>query len=44
MKSKIIPKQETVPSFAPKAVAVKYMEYYAPNVWIELLGQRSLMA
>lgn len=31
MKPKIIPKQETVPSFDPKAVAVKYIEYYAPS-------------
>ncbi len=29
MKSKIIPKQETVPSFDPNAIAVKYIEYYS---------------
>ena len=28
MKPKIIPKQETVPSFDPNAVAVKYIDYY----------------
>ena len=30
MKPKIIPKQETVPSCDPKAVAIKYIEYYDP--------------
>lgn len=29
MKSKIIPKQETVPSFDPNAIAIKYIEYYS---------------
>ena len=29
MKPKIIPKQETVPSFDPNEVAVKYIEYYS---------------
>lgn len=28
MESNIIPKQETIPSFDPNAVAVKYIEYY----------------
>ena len=28
MEPKIIPKQETLPSFDPNAVAVKYIEYY----------------
>ena len=32
MKPKIIPKQETVPSFDPNAVAVKYIDYYNSRV------------
>lgn len=31
MASKMIPKQETVPSFDPNAVAVKYIEHYHPS-------------
>lgn len=32
MESRIIPKQETVLSFDPNAVAVKYIEYYSSGV------------
>lgn len=28
MKTNIIPKQETIPSFDPNAIAIKYIEYY----------------
>ena len=32
MKPEIIPKQETVPSFDPNAVAVKYIDYFNSRV------------
>lgn len=39
MKPEIIPKQETVPSFDPNAVAVKYIDYYNSSVSLQVTRQ-----